>query len=62
MYIVTGGLATGVWNLDLTEIYNKSLESWEDGAPLPSQRYGLKATNIDDQVLIFGKIVKLAQN
>ena len=37
-----------------TEIFDPSLGSWREGAALPSTRFSLKATNIDNRVLLFG--------
>merc|ERR1712110_738244 len=52
MLLVSGG-ADGNY-LDSTEIFDPSLGSWRAGAALPSPRMGLRATNIDNRVLLFG--------
>ena len=40
-----------------TEVYDSELESWAfSGAKLPQPMNGVKATNIDGRVLIFGNI------
>ena len=55
MYLVTGGW-TGSISLDSTELYDPSLGSWTvAGARLPSAGYGLRAANIDNRILVFGK-------
>ena len=57
MYLVTGGWAFDF--LDSTELYDPSLGSWTvAGARLPSPREGLRAANIDDLILLFGKKIK----
>ena len=54
MYLVTGGFV-GLSLLDSTEILDIGVGiGWNFGASLPSPRYGLRAANIDDRVLIFG--------
>ena len=55
--LVSGGVGSGpgpVYYLDSTEIWDPALKSWKAGATLPRPMYGLKAANIDNQVLIFG--------
>ena len=55
MYLVTGGY-NDPDKIDSTEIYNPSLSTWTvAGARLPSPRTGLRAANIDNRILIFGK-------
>ena len=58
-FLVTGGKgrdgSDGYLDLDTTEVYDPSVGTWvEAGAKLPRPMYGLRATNIDDRVLIFG--------
>ena len=51
---MTGGF-DGWGYLDSAELYNSTVGSWAmAGARLPNAMDGLKATNIDDKVLIFG--------
>lgn len=51
--MVTGGLP---FNLDSTETLATDGSSWVlSTAKLPQPMYGLRAANIDDRVLIFGK-------
>ena len=45
--------------LDSTEIFDPSLGSWRAGAALPSPVWGLRATNIDNRVLLFGNDILL---
>ena len=52
MFLVSGG-RDGTF-LDSTEIFDPSLGSWRAGAALPSPVYGLRATSIDNRVLLFG--------
>ena len=55
MFLVTGGKG-GSGSLDSTEVYDPSVGSWVvTEAKLPKPRNGLKALNIDDRVLIFGR-------
>ena len=45
--------------LDSTEVYDPSVGSWvTTGAKLPRPMADLRATNIDDKVLIFGRFLK----
>ena len=54
MYLVSGG--TDGYTLDSTELYDPSLGRWAvAGSRLPGARYGLRAANIDDRILLFGK-------
>ena len=55
MFYVSGGY-DGSGKLDSTEIFDPSLRSWRPGAALPSPVYGLKATNMDNRVLLFGNL------
>ena len=51
---MTGGF-DGWGYLDSAELYNSTVGSWAmAGARLPTAMDGLKATNIDDKILIFG--------
>ena len=46
--------------LDSTELYDSSVGSWViAGAKLPRPMSDLRAVNIDDRVLIFGKFSKM---
>ena len=46
--------------LDSIEIYSpENGDGWRSGANLPQPMYGLRATNIDSRVLLFGKITIL---
>ena len=55
LYLVTGGY-TRTDYLDSTELYDPSLDIWTvAGARLPSPRNRLRAANIDNQILVFGK-------
>ena len=56
--MVTGGeLSYGVY-IDNTEVYDSDLGIWAiSGAKLPRPMYGLKATNIDGRVMIFGNCI-----
>ena len=58
MFLVTGGW-DGAEILDSTEMYDPSVGSWANGAKLPQPMSGLKATNINDRVLIFGRYLHL---
>ena len=52
--LVTGGL-DGMSLLDSTELYDSVAGSWTTvGAKLPSPTRWLRATNINNKVLIFG--------
>ena len=53
MFLVSGGSYYESY-LDSTEIFDPSLGSWRAGAALPSPVWGLRATNIDNRVLLFG--------
>ena len=60
---MTGGWGWGLddwgWDdldpLDSTEVFDPSVGSWTAGARLPRRMNTLKATNIGDQVIIFGE-------
>ena len=53
MFLVTGGY--GSVYLDSTEVYNPSVGWVETAAKLPRPMVSLRAINIDDRVLIFGR-------
>ena len=53
MLLVTGGFAGSLF-LDSTEVFDPSLGSWVITAKLPQPLEGLRATNINNRVLIFG--------
>ena len=59
MLLVSGGLHDGSDYLDSTEIFDPSLGSWRAGAALPSDVLALRATNIDNRVLLFGNDIFL---
>ena len=65
MYLVTGGDYDNwrdvTWDiLDSTEILDLMVGRWvASGAKLPQQMTQLRAVNIDDRVLIFGKMTIL---
>ena len=60
--LVSGGW-TGSDRLDdFTEIFDPSLGSWRAGAELRRPRSRLRATNIDNRVLLFGINILLAFN
>ena len=53
---MTGGLDIGWKWLASTEVFDSSVGSWSlAGAKLPRPMDGIRATNIDDRVLIFGR-------
>ena len=53
--MVMGGNTERSVTLDSTETYDTDGGGWvTSGAKLPQPMYGLRATNIDDRVLIFG--------
>ena len=61
MFLVTGGYGWDGWAAggsdwyDSTELLDISLGSWStSGAKLPQPMSDLRATNINDRVLIFG--------
>jgi len=55
IFMVTGGWETSFSDLDSTEVFDSALGSWAaSGAKLPRPMSGLRATNINDRVLIFG--------
>ena len=52
--LVSGGYDGGSY-LDSTELFDANVGVWITGAALPNPMDGLRAANIDDRVLIFGK-------
>ena len=53
--LVSGGYDESGWTwLDSTEILDPSLDSWSAGIALPHPMRGLRATNIENRVLLFG--------
>ena len=62
--MVTGGKQSGSSDTtDTTEVFDSNLGSWAvSEAKLPHPMRGLRATNIDDRVLIFGKYILLTKN
>ena len=56
--MVTGGYQSDGGYIDTSEVYDSDLGSWViSGAKLPQPMSGLRATNIDGQVLIFGNCI-----
>ena len=61
VFLVTGGYDGGLTSglpsdLDSTELYDSSVGKWAmAGAKLKNRMAGMRATNIDDRILIFGK-------
>ena len=57
--MVTGGKLSGSSDTtDTTEVFDSNHDGWViSGAKLPQPMRGLRATNIDDRVLIFGKYI-----
>ena len=56
MFLVTGGYDGHL--LDSTELYDPSVGSWvTNEATLPNPMSDLQAINIDDRVLIFGRVI-----
>ena len=53
IFLVTGGM-TGSDTLDSTEIYDPDIGSWKAGAVLPIPMRNLRASSIDNRILIFG--------
>ena len=59
---MTGGTSVNssgdIADLDTSEVYDSDIGSWAtSGAKLPQPMNMLRAANIDDRVLIFGKII-----
>ena len=53
---MTGGYGSDYHYLDSTELYDSGAGTWTTAAAkLPSPMSDLRATNINDKVLIFGK-------
>ena len=60
VYLVTGGYDGQL--LDSTEVYDPSVGSWVTcGVKLPRPTSDLRAINIDDRVLIFGRLICIAK-
>ena len=62
VFLVTGGYDGGLTSgglpsdLDSTELYDSSVGKWAmAGAKLKNRMAGMRATNIDDRILIFGR-------
>ena len=56
VFLVTGGSTDWLGTLDSTEVYDPSVGSWMmTRAKLPAPMQGLRATNIDGRILLFGK-------
>ena len=61
--MVTGGeIGKNRGQTDSTEVFDNALGSWVTSGALPRPMYGLRATNIDGRVLIFGNIVFATQS
>ena len=63
--LVTGGqfYSSGYHHLtDATEIYEPTLRTWAIRAKLPRAMQAVRATNINDRILIFGKYLTLKDN
>ena len=58
MFLVSGGYDGSV-KIDSTEVFDPSLGTWRHGAALPSERIFVRATNIDNRVLLFGNDILL---
>ena len=54
MFLVSGGGLPDTGILDSTEIFDTDLGSWKAGAALPNIKQHLRATTIDNRVLLFG--------
>ena len=54
--MVTGGYGDG-GDLDSTELYDPSTGAWRISGPLPTARSGLRATTLDNRILIFGETI-----
>ena len=53
-----GGSESNVIDFDTSEVFDSDLGRWAiSGAKLPHPTSGLRATNIDGRVLIFGNIL-----
>ena len=60
MFLVTGGYDGHL--LDSTEVYDPSVGGWfTTEAKLPKPMSDFRAINIDDRVLIFGKVICIAK-
>ena len=58
MFLVTGGYSGRGHLLDSAEVYDPSVGTWVvNGAKLPTPMSDLRAINIDDRVLIFGRFL-----
>ena len=54
--MVTGGNDGGNGNiLDSTELYDPNTERWRMSVPLPSASDRLRASTVDNRVLLFGE-------
>ena len=51
--MVTGGFNDG--SLDSTELYDPNTERWRMSVPLPSASDRLRASTVDNRVLLFGE-------
>ena len=61
MFLVTGGHDLGYYNyiLSTTEIFDPDIGHWRARQALPDPMRNMRATNIDNKVLIFGILVFL---
>ena len=55
MYLVSGGY-TGSYSLSSTELLMESASAWVLTGELPSPRYGLRGANIDNKIIMTGKM------
>ena len=53
MFLVSGGTSSAI--TDSTEIFDPDLGYWRAGAALPSPMRDLRATTIDNRVVLFGR-------
>ena len=54
----TGNQQSNIIDFDTSEVYDSDLGRWAtSGAKLPQPTSGLRATNIDGRVLIFGNYI-----
>ena len=63
--MVTGGRITALNNpsdqnplTDTTEILTKGASAWVFSKPLPSQRYAMSASTLDNKLIVAGKYLK----
>jgi hypothetical protein len=59
---VMGGFEGFVWAVDYVQIYHPENDSWTTGIPLPTARYDLALTVVDDMIYAIGGSTVLYQN